>query len=263
MRNPVTGREAHVPEGGRVHGTWPNLIVIGAMKCGTTALHDHLDRHPHVAMSRPKELNFFFGRSAAANEHLDGWSPHGNRWRGPDWYRAHFDPSAPVRGESSPGYTSPDHPEVPEEIARVVSDARLVYLVRDPIERAASQWHHHRRDGDERRPLEAALLDPDSHYLQRSRYFERLLPYLGHFPVERIHVAVMEELVADPHATLRQLFRFLDVDPDAWPGPASSPVARAEGEQLTARTSNRLVAALQPDVERLRTFLGRALPWSL
>ena len=72
----------------RGDGAMPNTIVIGAQKCGTSTLHYYLGFHPEISASRPKELNFFIeGR---------GWE------RGVDWYRSHFDPTKPVRLESSP-----------------------------------------------------------------------------------------------------------------------------------------------------------------
>ena len=79
----------------------PTVVIIGAMKCGTTSLHRYLDLHPQAAMSRPKELNFFIGPVAAGSA---DWA-RGNWHRGAAWYAAHFDPSAEVRGEASPGYT--------------------------------------------------------------------------------------------------------------------------------------------------------------
>src|SRR5690606_11798413 len=104
----------------------PNLVVIGAMKCGTSALHALLDHHPEIAMSRPKELNFFLGDDGGASH---DWML-GNWRRGLRWYAGHFPVTARVRGESSPGYTSPAHPEAAGRMAAVIPDARLVYLVR-------------------------------------------------------------------------------------------------------------------------------------
>lgn len=154
-------------------GVLPNLIVIGAMKCGTTALHRYLDLHPEVAMSEPKELNFFFGPERLDERDEPAARSAGNWHRGVGWYAMQFRP-APVRGEASPGYTSPSFPEAAERMARVVPEARLVYAVRDPVARAVSQYLHHRADGTERRPIEEALLDPASQYLARSLYHERL-----------------------------------------------------------------------------------------
>src|SRR3954452_1285883 len=94
-------------------GTLPNLIVIGGLKCGTTSLHHYLNLHPEVAMSRPKELNFFV---ADLNWPL-----------GPDWYASHFEASAPVRGESSPHYTNrPRFDGVPDRVHSVLGSPRLV-----------------------------------------------------------------------------------------------------------------------------------------
>ncbi|MCG8468872.1 MAG: hypothetical protein MJB57_11825 [Gemmatimonadetes bacterium] len=107
----------------------PNLVVVGAQKCGTSALHYYLDLHPAIAMSRPKELNYFIEDR--------NWS------RGPEWYVKRFDGRAPVRGETSPNYTAhPTFDGVPERMAASIPDARLIYIVRDPIERIRAHWIH-------------------------------------------------------------------------------------------------------------------------
>ena len=175
----------------------PTLVVLGAMKAGTTAVHGLIDAHPQVQMSRPKELNFF----------SENWD------RGTAWYSAHFDEQAVARGESSPGYTSPSYPRVAERMARLLPDVRLVYLVRHPFERAMSQYAHHRRDGDERRPVEEALLDPDSQYVARSRYFERLRPFLDHFDDRQLLVVVQERLLRQRAAEMTAVFSHFGVDP--------------------------------------------------
>lgn len=175
-------------------GALPNLVVIGAMKCGTTALHRTLDGHPDVAMSAPKELNFFCGArhsplapTEVSVEPTDGriWA-RGNWHRGLSWYARHFTAEAPVRGESSPGYTSPSHPEVVTRMAALIPGVRLIYLVRDPVARALSQYRHHQREGTETRSVEEAILDPASQYLSRGRYYQRLEPFLAHFPARRL-----------------------------------------------------------------------------
>jgi Sulfotransferase family len=244
----------------------PNLIVIGAMKCGTTALHRYLDGHPAIAMSRPKELNFFFGPARGdpqEGEPVD-WS-RGNWHRGPAWYAAHFDPAAPVRGEASPGYTSPSYPEVAGRMAALVPSARLVYAVRDPVARAVSQYAHHCRDGTESRDLASALLDPGSQYVARGRYFERLAPFLAVGPGERIAVVAQEELRTDPWPTLRAVFAHVDVD-DGW-SPAVTErrnEAPAPMSRLDEGLRHRLTDAFADDADRLRAFAGRDFPgWSV
>jgi len=232
-----------------VSGALPTFVVIGAMKCGTTALHRMLRGHPAIAMSDPKELNFFFGTAPPAPDADDRWA-EGNWWRGVDWYAHHFPAHVPVRGESSPGYTSPDHPEVAARLADTLPAARLVYLVRDPIDRAVSQYHHHRRDGAEPRPLVEALLDPGSQYVARSRYSERLAPFLDHVPRQRILVVAMEDLRDERDATLTRVLSFLG---------AGAPQSCDAGRPATRRPARlpralhaQVATMLRDDVTRLR-----------
>ena len=187
------------------------------MKAGTTALHRLLDSHPDLAMSSPKELNFFFGADRPEEPQPD-WSPRGNWWRGTDWYRRHFPDDGRLGGEISPGYTSPDHPRVAERLGRTIPDVRLVYLVREPLERAISQYRHHVRDGAEHRPLDEALLDPDSQYVARSRYRERLAPFLAHVASEQVLVLAQEDLAAHTQEAVDRVHDHVGVprhrDPD-------------------------------------------------
>jgi hypothetical protein len=246
-------------------GALPNLVVIGAMKCGTTSLHHYLDLHPEICMSRPKELNFFLGPEAAPDGEVD-WR-RGTWACGVDWYAAHFDASAPVRGEVSPGYTSPAHPYVAARMAAVVPGARLVYAVRDPIRRAVSQYRHHRRDGTEPRDLEEALLDPASQYVTRGRYFERLQPFLatGAFG-GRIDVVAQERLDACGRKTLQRLFASVGVDDGFWAPDMEDRrnESRDDEPQLSARLRSRLTEAFADDADRLREFAGEDFPdWSV
>jgi hypothetical protein len=169
------------------------------MKCGTTSLHYYLDQHPEISMSRQKELDFFSGAS---------WD------KGIDWYAGQFDPAALMRGESSPSYTSyPKRAGVPERIHSVVPDAKLVYLVRDPIERIMSHYLHNWSTRAEQRPLDDVLEDQASDpYVSGSKYFMQLQQYLAFFPLSSILVLTQEELLHDRADTMRQVFEFLGVD---------------------------------------------------
>jgi hypothetical protein len=180
-------------------GALPNLVVIGGLKCGTTSLHHYLDLHPEVEMSRPKELNFFI---AELNWPL-----------GPEWYASHFSGGAPVRGESSPHYTNrPRFEGVAERMRSMLADARLIYMVRDPIDRMLSHYLHNLGGGYDRRPITEAFADPESAYVSRSRYFFQLEPYLDAFGEERIDIVGREELKRDRSATMRRVFEFLAID---------------------------------------------------
>ncbi len=177
----------------------PNLIIIGGLKCGTTSIHHYLGLHPEIQMSKPKELNFFVTEQT--------WD------LGLDWYRARFDDRFPVRGESSPHYTNlPRFVGVPEKIHEHCPDARLIYMVRDPIKRILSHWVHATGAGYETREMVPTLSLPDSAYVNRSQYWMQLQPYLELFPNEQIEVITQEELQTEREATMRKAFEFAGVD---------------------------------------------------
>ena len=180
-------------------GALPNLVVIGGLKCGTTSLHHYLSLHPEISMSRPKELNFFV---AELNWEL-----------GTEWYASHFDRGARVRGESSPHYTNlPRFAGVAERMRSVIPEARIFYVVRDPIDRMLSHYLHNAGAGYEARGLEEALGDPDGSYLLRSRYAMQVEPYLAAFGEERVSIVSREELYDDRAATMRRVFELCGVD---------------------------------------------------
>jgi hypothetical protein len=181
------------------HAAMPNLIIIGGLKCGTTSIHHYLGLHPDIQMSKPKELNFFV---AELNWDL-----------GLDWYASRFDDRFKVRGESSPHYTNlPRYDGVAERIKTHCPDAKLIYMVRDPIKRILSHWMHATGAGYETRDIASVLSDPDTQYVNRSRYWTQLQPYLEHFDRSQIEVITQEELQADRDGTMRKAFAYAGVD---------------------------------------------------
>lgn len=180
----------------------PNLVVIGAAKCGTTSLHAYLDAHPEISMSREKELHFFVERK--------NWE------RGLGWYESQFDSAAPVRGESSPGYSAfPLYQGVVERMSETIPHARLVYLVRDPVERIVSHYTHRTVNWPEMGTLEQALADAHVRewLVTPSRYWLQLERYLMRFPAEQILVVDSDELRASRAEVLARIFAFLGVEP--------------------------------------------------
>jgi hypothetical protein len=181
----------------------PTFLVIGAAKAGTTSLHEYLAAHPDVFMSDPKELDFFISSI--------NWD------RGLPWYESHFDGAAAkgatAVGESSPLYSAAQwYDGVPERIASVLPDVRLVYLVRDPIARMRSQYIHHLELGRETRPPGRALRENQG-YLQSSLYAWQLERFTEHLPRERILVVPTERLRSDRAATMAEICTFLGVEP--------------------------------------------------
>lgn len=189
--------------------TLPNFIVIGAAKAGTTSLYTYLRGHPEIFMPERKELDFFVA------EH--NWE------RGLEWYERWFDDadSATMIGEASPRYTMyPRFADVPERIASTLEQPRLIYVVRNPIDRMISHYQQRATRGRARSPVDRALLE-EPLYLDTSRYGLQLECYLRHFSADRILIVITERLRHDREQTLAEVFRFLGVDPDWRPANGS------------------------------------------
>ncbi len=198
-------------------GFLPNLLIVGAAKCGTTSLHHYLNAHPEISMSDVKELDFF--------------TPDRNWGKGIDWYRSNFTVNSKVRGESSTSYTRDLGADRTAELIReVLGKPRLIYLVRDPVDRIRSDYHQHRAAGVESRGFEEALADPDNRYVEASRYGSRIAPFVGHVGQEQILVESQERLLHDRAGALGRIFRFLGVDDE---------VADAEFERIWERSEGK------------------------
>jgi hypothetical protein len=202
----------------------PNFLIIGAAKCGTTSLYHYLRQHPQVFMSPVKEPRFF----AFDGTRPDFRGPHDELlrnestvWRFED-YVALFAGAgdALAVGEASPWYLNSER--AAERIRARVPGARLVAVLRDPAERAYSEYLMQVRDGRETVSFEEALrAEPGriregwstGHYRERGRYFAQLQRYFERFERERMRVYLYEDLARDPRCLLRDLFGFLGVDP--------------------------------------------------
>jgi hypothetical protein len=191
----------------------PNFLVIGAMKSGTTSLHHYLRLHPEIQVPPVKEPNYFSGPPG------DHPYPTGSkRVKTLTQYEELFDAAAVVRGEASPNYAVyPQRTGVPERIKETIPEAKLIYLVRDPVKRAVAQYKLHVSTVGERRSLEDALgdlSDPVSTYTCPGFYAMQLDQYLEHFSEERILVVDQADLLRERVTTLRRIFSFLGVEPD-------------------------------------------------
>ena len=118
-----------------------------------------------------------------------------------------------MRGESSPHYTNrPRFEGVAGRMRDLLGDARVIYVVRDPIDRLLSHYLHNVGGGYEHRELSEAVADPKTAYVQRGLYAYQLEPYLDAFGDERVLVISREELAAEREATMRNVFEFAGVD---------------------------------------------------
>jgi hypothetical protein len=210
----------------------PNFFIIGAQKAGTSSLYNYLKSHPQIFMSEDKEPQYF---ATARN-----WS------RGQDWYESLFDDAgnATAIGEASTVYSKhPVHHDVPERIAGLIPEARLIYLVRHPVERIRSHYEHLHKLGlaNGIGPLAVEALE-DPKYVNYSRYAYQIDQYLKCFPREQLLVVTTEDMRDDRVATLSRIFGFLGVD-TAWVPPK---VAKEHGA-----TRNRQTRPLARKLKRL------------
>ena len=205
----------------------PDVLVMGAPKAGTTALHAALARHPQVYASPVKEPKYYLCGDAPPPAYAGPGDAHSRRewiWRRTD-YAALFAAAPPdsLRLESTPFYLYV--PAARRRIAEELPEARLIVVVRDPIDRAYSNWMHLWVDGlepvsdfvaawhaeDER---VAAGWAPFWHYRRLGRYGEQLADLLGRVDRERVLVLRYWQLVSQPVATLNRVARFLGIAED-------------------------------------------------
>ena len=199
----VEPREEHRTGGApALRSSLPTFLVVGAAKSGTTSLWHYLRRHPQAFLPDVKEPGFFVEEIA---------------WRyGLEWYERLFAAAggALARGEASATYAMyPALAGVPGRIASVVPDVRIVYLMRDPIERMRSAYVHRLDRGDERRPIREALLT-DATYVNVSRYALQIGKYLEWFPMSQLLLLTSEDLRHHREETLARVCRFIGVDPE-------------------------------------------------
>ncbi|MEM8729306.1 MAG: sulfotransferase [Pseudomonadota bacterium] len=171
----------------------PEFLIIGAMKSGTTTLQAQLAHQSGVFMTTPKEPNYFSDDAVFAN--------------GPDWYAALFDDAAPgvLKGEASTHYTKlPTYPETVPRMAEALSDPKLVYVIRDPVDRAVShyihEWSEGRMDCD---PVAAFAQHPE--LVAYGRYPMQLAPFIDCFGRGSILLISLEEMASDPDEVLRRV----------------------------------------------------------
>lgn len=255
-------------------------MICGAQKGGTSSLFAWLARHPSVRPARVKEVHFFdkkyrLGEAAYRAEFPLRWSLGRGRVVRDGRPRA-------LTGEATPSYLA--HPVVPERMAKMIPRAKLLFLLRDPVDRAFSHYRMSVRRGFEALSFEEALDaepermegeserlrgDPDyfSHALKnhsyafRGDYASQLERFLVHFPREQLLVLSSEALFEDPDTTWREVLRFLDL-PEA---PLVDRVAENVGGESVAMDDavrERLSARFVESNQRLFTLLGRRFPWS-
>ena len=260
----------------------PDFLIIGAQKAGTTSLYNYLQAHPCIASAARKEVHFF-DRKLNLNKGLT-------------WYRGHFPTriekyivhqlhSRPfLTGEATPEYLFLPH--IPDIVATVLPHIRLIILLRNPVDRAYSQYQHAVVQGHETRSFEEAinyqearlaeeqarfLQDKDFEhytymqhcYLMRSMYIDQLQRWMRLFPREQFLILKSEEFYADPSIILKHLLNFLNI-------PTSESQLRERQykpfyanhySEMDSALRKRLIAFFEPYNARLYDFLGIHFNW--
>jgi hypothetical protein len=255
----------------------PDFVIIGAAKGGTTSLYRWLSEHPFVAPASQKEVHYF----------------DYNSYRGLDWYRRHFplqrqraefaaEHGRPfITGEASPSYMS--HDWAPQRLARALPRAKLLATLRNPVDRAYSQFQMTRREEEE--PLESFIEAVDAEearlapelartsvdrrynswpigcwsYLLRSRYADQLERWLKLFPREQLHVLTLEQLASDPQHAMDRVHAFLGLPPHRYGD--LKPLHTASYDPIGPEARAKLSAYFHPHNERLYELLGVDLGW--
>ena len=248
----------------------PDFLIIGAQKAGTTSLNDYLQTSsPKVRPAVTKEVHYF-----------DRHERHGT-----NWYRSNFPlrrgPCDWVTGESTPYYLL--HPGVPAKVADLIPEVRLLVMLRHPVDRAYSHFHHSRFYGIEPEEdferalalegartdeawlhLEAGAAQDDRvewfSYARRSTYMPQLRRWLKFFPPESLLVFTMEEMAADPRAAVERALAHIGIHEHV--KAADFPVRNSRDYTgIDPGLRRQVFSMFEDDVAGVEEFLGRSVGW--
>ncbi|WP_162242880.1 sulfotransferase domain-containing protein [Leifsonia sp. Root112D2] len=266
----------------------PDFLLIGTKRGGTTSLYYDILKLPNILTLFPSARHLPKANETKGIHYFDT-----NYWRGERWYRSHL-PSKWARqraeqahggrvvvGEASPYYLF--HPLAAERAVRLVPDAKLILLLRDPVMRTYSHWKERRRNNAEPLEFRAAIeaeearlageaaklkADPTYYsyaheqqsYVAQSRYIDALMPWVERFGLDKILVLASEEYYADPSSIAQQIATFVGID--YVPVELGEHRNAAAGEALDGETQAYLQTLFAEDNARLEALIGRSLPWT-
>ena len=196
-------------------GRFPDFIIIGCQRGGTTSLYNYITSHPDVEPASWKEIHFF----------------DNNFYKGLDWYKDQF-PDNRISGEASPYYIV--HPHAPKRIAQSKPDVKIIILLRNPIDRAYSHFHHEVRIDSEKLSFKEAInnepkrlegevekmLKDESYYsyahqhftyLERGKYVDQLKNWFKYFTNDQILILQSESFFDNVQMSMKTVFEFLNL----------------------------------------------------
>ncbi len=206
-----------------------DFAIIGAQKCGTTSLAAQLAEHPDICFCEIKEPGYF--------HQVEDWQA------GLEAYHRLYAPEADqICGEASTMYTFlPEWQGTHSRLFAYNPNLKLVYVMRQPVERVISNYSHDLVRGFVKAPPETAVF-ADPTYINRSRYAVQMRPYLELFPRENVLLLVFEEYIANQSQTLRQIAAFLGVSTDIVANAAPADKHKSVGQTYLKNSAIRSLA---------------------
>ena len=178
----------------------PNALLIGAQKCGTKSFYEMLSDHPQIGLSRIKEPHFF----DIDENYLRGWK----------WYEGLFEENAGKICfiEATPHYYRSRI--AAERIAKNLPNIKLMLILRDPANRAYSNYWFNVGRGAERKPFDQIVRTVEGHgrYISKGFYMDHIETYLSLFDKEQLKVCLFDDLLKDAEQFMREVFLFLQLD---------------------------------------------------
>ena len=249
----------------------PSFLIIGAKKCGTTSLFNYLCEHPNIGAPTWKEISYF-------NIHFN---------RGNLWYKSFFPLLLPqqdsqlITGEATASYIC--CPQAPKRIAVTLPKVKLIVLLRNPIERAYSHYHHTKRIGKEQLSFEEAIAKEDSRveqiehqsrqlgikdspaynytYLSSGMYAKQLENWLSIFKQEQLLILKSEDFFDRPEATFKQVLNYLEL-PEWSPQKYRKYNHNRYRQTIKPSTRKHLVEYFYPHNQKLYQLLKTDFGWS-
>ncbi len=244
--------------------TSEHFFIVGAQRSGTTYLYRTLDEHPEIEMAKPvrPEPKFFLKSDLSGYTH-------------DDYLRLFFGSKegAKLRGEKSTSYIESER--AARQISQWYPGARILFMLREPVARAISNYHFSRNNGLETLPLAQAIMEEDSRredydhskisaspyaYTKRGFYINYIKMYGKYFARDRMIFVIHEEFIGQP-GQVKSLYADLGVDPDFIPSALEKPanVSEKTSEQLTPELECYMTTYFVDSNARLEAHLGRPL----
>jgi len=260
-------------------GRYPDFIIIGAQRCGTTSLYDYICMHPSVLKALRKEVHFFDFTYKYGIDYYLAFFPS----KLSSYIYKQITGRTIITGEASPYYLF--HPDVPRRMAKYLPKVKLIVLLRNPVDRAFSHYHHERRTGRETLSFEEAieleeerlkgeeerLLNDEGYisynhirfaYLRRGIYHEQIRRWLMYYPKEQLLILRSEDLFSRTEEIVLKTLEFINVRSEGSQLDMDYKIdSSVHSHRMNPATRSKLVEFYRPHNRKLEEMLGRKFDW--